>query len=202
MAFKKLHPDLLERISVLGFTEPLPFQKKLISTIKSGINCYAFAPEGSGKSTGLVISTLHKLNFEAKGDAPRAIIVVKDKEAALALEENFKRFTRYSNIRVYSLYEEGKIELQREEVYVGVDIVIATPKRLAKIYFQNGINLNKVQLLIVEDANFLAKSNFTTEIIRISQSIPNGQYMVIGEYAEKVFEKFDAEFMEKSKVLK
>lgn len=202
MAFKKLHSGLLESIEQAGFVDPLPYQKELISLIKSGVNVYAFGPEGVGRSTAIVLSTLHKLNFEAFDDPPRAIIIVKDKEAALEMEANFARFTRYSDIRVKSVYEEGKVELQREEIYVGVDVVIITPKRLHKIYFLNGINLNKIQLFIIEDAQFLAKENLNPEIVRISQSTAKCQYIICAEKREKVFEKFDVSFMEKCRVLK
>lgn len=202
MAFKKLHPHLLEKLQELDYPNELPLQKKIISNIKSGFNLFIEAPENSGKSTALIISTLHKLNCEAFEDSPRALIIVKDKAAALELEENFKVFTRGSDIRVLTVYEERKIEMQREEIYIGVDIVICTPKRLTKIYFQNGINLNTLQLFIIEDAEFLAKVNFTTEIIRLSESISKCQYLIFTNEMDKKLEIFKSHFMRNSKVIR
>ena len=202
MPFKKLNPELLETINRIGINEPLPFQEKVLQKIKSGSNIYAIGPDGIGKTTAIIISTLNKLNYEAFDDAPRAIILVKDKEAALELEEAFKRFTRGSDLRIFAAYEELKIELQREAIYLGVDIVIATPKRLSKLYFQNGINLKLLLLFIIEDAEFLSKVNFTTEIIRLSESISKCQYLIFTSQMERKLEVFNTHFMSNSRVIR
>ncbi len=202
MPFKKLNAELLETINRIGMVEPLPFQEKVLQKIKSGSNIYAIGPDGIGKTTAIIISTLNKLNLEAFDDAPRAIILVKDKEAALELEAAFKVFTRGSDLRIYAAYEELKIELQREAIYLGVDIVIATPKRLSKLYFQNGINLKLLQLFIIEDAEFLAKVNFTTEIIRLSESISKCQYLIFTRQMERKLEVFNTHFMSNSIVIR
>ena len=55
MAFKKLNTHLLERLDELGFSDPFPFQKEVISKIKAGNNIYAIAPKDSGKTTSLII---------------------------------------------------------------------------------------------------------------------------------------------------
>ena len=202
MPFKKLNPELLETLNRIGINEPLPFQEKVLQKIKSGSNIYAIGPDGIGKTTAIIISTLNKLNYEAFDDAPRAIILVKDKEAALELEEAFKRFTRGSDLRIFAAYEELKIELQREAIYLGVDIVIATPKRLSKLYFQNGINLKLLLLFIIEDAEFLSKVNFTTEIIRLSESISKCQYLIFTSQMERKLEVFNTHFMSNSRVIR
>ena len=201
MLFKKLPPELSEKIESLGISEALPFQEKIFQKIKSGANIYAIGPKGIGKTTSFIISVLNKLNYESFDDAPRAIILVKDKEAALALEEAFKVFTRGSDLRIYSAYEENRIEIQREAIYIGVDIVIATPKRLSKLYFQNGINLKLLQLFIIEDAEFLSKVNFTTEIIRLSESISKCQYLIYTTHMDRKLEVFKSNFMSNSIVV-
>jgi superfamily II DNA/RNA helicase len=196
MTFKKLNPELKESMSHQGILEALPFQEELFPKIKSGSNCFIVAPEGSGKTTALVLYTLNKLNFSAFDDAPRALIVVKDKDAAIHLEEEFKRFMKGSDLRIYAAYEEIKIEIQREAIYVGVDIVIATPKRLHKIYFQNGINLKLLQLFIIEDADFLIHSRFTSEIVRLSYSISKCQYLIFSTKMHPKIAVFKNQFME------
>ena len=202
MSFKKLNSELREKLESNGFKEALPFQKKIISNIKSGSNIYVIGPAGIGKSTALVISTLNKLNYQSVEDAPRAVILVKDKEAALAMEENFRQFTKPRDIRVYSAYEQGKIEDQREEIYIGIDVLIATPKRLSKLYFQNGINLKILQLFIIEDAQFLERMNFITEIIRLSESISKCQYVIFADSFTPKLNKFKTHFMQQSILLK
>ena len=145
MPFKKLIEPLRDILDHLGFSEPLALQKQIISPIKSGSSLFVIAPDNSGKTTSLVISVIQKLK-SAFEDSPRALIFVKDKEAALGLEDLFNTFKKGTNLRVYCAYDEHNIDAQRDEIYDGVDIVIATPKRLNKIFYLNGINLNKLQI--------------------------------------------------------
>jgi len=61
MPFKKLHSDIKEKLAFFEITVPTPFQSKSIPIIKSGANIYCTAPEGSGKTTTLILTTLQKL---------------------------------------------------------------------------------------------------------------------------------------------
>ena len=147
MSFKKIIEPLKITLQEKGFESPLPLQKLIWSKIKGGLSMFCIAPKNSGKTTAIILSVIQKLNGEAFEDAPRALIFVKDKQAALDLEAEFKTYTRGTDLRIYCAYEEYNIELQREDLYLGTDIVIATPKRLNKIFYLNGINLNKLQIL-------------------------------------------------------
>lgn len=201
MSFKKLNTPLNEALERLGFEEPLPFQSKILSKIKSGSNVYGIGAEGCGKTTALIISTLQKLKSEAFDDAPRALIIVKDKTAALELEEAFKLFIRRTDLRIFSAFEEHKINNQIDSIYIGIDIVIATPKRLSKIYFLNGINLSQLQIFAIEDAEFLQRVNLNTEIIRLSNSIKKCQYLIFANKMESKIKKFEESFMNRSIVI-
>ena len=138
MPFKKLIEPLKLVIKKKGFVEPLPLQKKILAKIKSGSSLFIIAPEGSGKSTSLVMSVIQNLKA-AFEDAPRALIFVKDKQAALDLELEFNLFKGGTDLRVYCAYEELNIDIQRDDIYNGTDIVIATPKRLTKFSFLTGL---------------------------------------------------------------
>ncbi|NKI24977.1 DEAD/DEAH box helicase [Arenibacter nanhaiticus] len=202
MSFKKLQPELLEALDRLKITEPLPFQKKVLSKIKGGASVFGIAPEGSGKTTSIVISTIQKLECAAFEDAPRALIFVKDKEAALALEQEFKRFTYRMDLRVYCAYEEYDFEAQKNDIYDGVDIVIATPKRLNKIFFLNGINLGKLKLFFVEDAEFLVKSSMFADVIRTPESLERCQYVVFSTVFDHRMTRMQELFMANAQIVK
>lgn len=191
MSFKKLNPPLKEALERLNYEFPLPFQKKVLPKIKSGANLFGVAPEASGKSTALVISVLQKLGGSAFEDAPRALVIVKDKQAALLLEETFEKFTRHTDLRVYSAYEKVDIQNQKEAIYDGVDIVIGTPQRINKLFSITGINLGQLKIFIVEDAQFLMATSDFKSLIRIPVHLNNCQYVV-----------FSSEFNTKIKRLK
>lgn len=202
MSFKKLIEPLRDILEHKGFDEPLAFQKKILSKIKGGASMFAVAPKGAGKTTSIVLSVIQKLKGKAFEDAPRVLIFVKDKQAALDLELEFSAFKRGTDLRVYCAYEEKSIDDQKDEIYFGTDIVIATPKRLNKIFFLNGINLNKLQMCIVEDAQFLLGNNSFSEVTRTPESIGKCQYLIFSEKFDKRFERWQDTFMYNSQLVK
>lgn len=201
MAFKKLIEPLQQTLTAKGFTQMLPLQKLILSKIKGGDNLIVIAPEGSGKTTSLIISVINKLNGQAFEDAPRALIFVKDKQEALSLEARFKEYTKGTDLRVYCAYEEYNMELQREDLYLGTDIVIATPKRLNRIFYLNGINLNMLQMFIVEDAEFLFRNNHFAEVTRTPESIEKCQYLIFSTKFDARFERWQNSFMYNSQTI-
>ncbi|MDT0685226.1 DEAD/DEAH box helicase [Autumnicola psychrophila] len=202
MSFKKLNTPLKEALDRLGYESLLPFQKKLIPKIKSGKNLFAIAPEGNGKSTAIVISTLQILESKAFEDAPRALIFVKDKQAALELEEKFNEFTRYMDVRVFSAYDEPDIEQQKVSIYEGVDVVIATPNKLFKLFKITGINVSQLKLFIVEDAEFLLNSRDFNDLIRVPAHITKCQYLVFASEFNSKIERLKDSFMSHSEVVR
>lgn len=195
MPFKKLLDSLQTNLKNKDFLTPLPLQHNILSKIKSGASMFIIAPKNSGKTISIVISVIQKLKGKAFEDAPRALIFVKNKQAALDLELEFNAFKKGTDLRVYCAYDEKPIDVQRDEIYDGTDIVIATPKRLNQIFFLNGINLNKLQLCIVEDATFLFNNNNLAEVTRTPESIGKCQYLVFSETFDKRFKRWQDTFM-------
>jgi len=202
MSFKKLHPLLKESLENAGFETSNAFQKKVLPVLKGGSDAYVIAPKGSGKTTALIIATIHKLKAEAFEDSPRAIITVKDKTDALALKDEFERFTKNTDLRVYALYDEYDIEKQKTEVYYGQDIVIATPSRLSKLYFLNGIHLGEVQLFVIKDADYLGRNNAYNHILRLSESVTKCQFLIIADAMNSKIQNYQNNFMSNAHIIK
>lgn len=202
MPFKKLIEPLKDAIERKGFEEPLPFQKKTISKIKGGANIFGIGPDGCGKTTSLIISVVQKLKGQAFEDAPRALIFVKDKQAALDLAAAFRDFTKQTDLRIYCVYDQLDIDTQRNELYEGSDIVIATTKRLNKVFYMNGIDLNKLQLFIIEDAEFLFRNSSFSEATRVTESLNKCQYLVFSTNYDSRFDRWRDSFMYNSQIIK
>ncbi|WP_411894704.1 DEAD/DEAH box helicase [Winogradskyella sp. A2] len=202
MSFKKLHPLLKESLSNLGFETSNAFQKEALPILKGGADAYIIAPKGSGKTTALIIAIIHKLKATAFEDSPRAIVVVKDKQDALALKDEFERFTTHTDLRVYALYDEYDIEKQKEEVYYGQDIVIATASRLSKLYFLNGIHLGEIQLFAIEDTDYLGQNNAYNHILRLSESLKKCQYVIIADEFNSKIKNYQNAFMRNAQLIK
>lgn len=185
----------------VGIEDPTTLQAELIPKIKSGAHVFGIGGEGAGKTETIIISTLQRIQMRAQGDNPTALIFVKDKAAVLALEERFKPYVEFSDVRVRTAYEERIINHQKDEIYLGADIVIATPKRLSKLYFLNGINLMELKMIIVEDAEFLVGTDQHTDIHRITESI-KAQHVVFASAWTDHLEKLKDLFMANAQIVK
>jgi len=202
MFFKKLNPEILEALEINNFEAPTTLQKKALPIIKGGANVFCIASKGSGKTTTIVISVLQKLKCKAEGDAPRALILVETKAEALKLKEEFEKFVKPRTLRIYTAYNEQTLDQQREEIYYGQDILIATPKRLNKLYLLNSLDLSQLKMYVLEDAEFAEKGLYFAAINRIPESIDKCQYLVFAEKLSPRLKRFEETFMYRSQIVR
>lgn len=199
MSFKKLHPHLFERLAGLNIENPTPFQKASIPVIKSGANTFCIAPKESGKTTSLILTTLQKLKCEARGNAPRAVVIVENKEKVLELFDAFRVYAKYSSVRVYASYEQLHIDVQKSEIYMGIDVLITTPKTLQNLFLTNGVSVADIKLCCIEDAGFLIQQREFTRVITTSESLSKCQYVVFAEKLHPKLKRLEDYFMEYAK---
>ena len=201
MPFKKLHTDIREKLESLEILTPTPFQNSSIPIIKSGTNVYCVAPKNSGKTSTLVWTTLQKLKCEAVGNAPRAVILVKNKERAMELYETFLAYTKYNSLRLYVGHEQLHIDVQKSEIFMGVDILISTPKTMNKLFLLNGVSTAQLKIISIDDAEFLSQHSSYSALMSIAQSIQKCQYVIYSEKMHPVLKRFESYFMERSKIV-
>ena len=199
MPFKKLHSDIQEKLEQFEIVTPTPFQTKSIPVIKSGANVYCTAPKDSGKTTTLILTTLQKLKYQASGNAPRAVVLVENKERALELYEAFLRYTKHNSLRVYVGYEQLHIDVQKSEIFMGTDILISTPKSMNQLFLLNGVNVSDLKIFSVDDAAFLVQKSAYSAIMSITQSISKCQFVIYSEKTHPMLERFESYFMERAK---
>ncbi|MDE3740488.1 DEAD/DEAH box helicase [Maribacter polysaccharolyticus] len=201
MPFKKLHPNIKETLEQLEIASPTPFQRNSIPVIKSGANVFCTAPKDGGKTTTLILTTLQKLKCEAVGNAPRAVVLVENKERALEVYQAFLGFTKYNSLRVYVGYEELHIDIQKSEIFEGVDILISTPKTMNKLFLMNGVSTSQLKIFSIDDADFLTQKSDSSAIISITQSIQKCQYVIYSEKLNPKLKRFETYFMEFAKTI-
>lgn len=199
MPFKKLHSNIKDKLEELEISTPTPFQVKSIPIIKSGANIFCTAPENSGKTTTLILTTMQKLKCEEVGVAPRAIVLVENREKVLKLNEDFIKFTRHTSLRVYACDDKHHIELLTSEVFEGVDILIATPKTVCKLLLLEGLNITQLKIFNIDDAEFLSNKTAYTDLMAITQSINKCQYVLYSEKINPMLKRLETQFMEYSK---
>jgi len=201
MPFKKLHSNIKEKLESLEIITPTPFQKASIPIIKSGANIFCTGPKNSGKTTTLILTTLQKLKCEEVGIAPRAIILVENKERALELFEAFLIYTRHNSLRVYLSDEKTHVDVQKSDLFEGVDIIISTPKAMDKLFLFNGVNTTQLKMLSIDDAEFLSQKPSYNAVMAITQSMNKCQFVIYSEKMHPILKRFKSYFMEHSKIV-
>ncbi|MDB0011640.1 DEAD/DEAH box helicase [Crocinitomicaceae bacterium] len=195
MSLKKFSEVLQTAMELAGFENQTEFQKKAISKYKEGKDFIGIGPDGCGKTTSIVTGVIQKLGDASDDDAPRAVVVVKDKESALELEAEFARLGRRTELRVVVTHDKGKKVHQRIDLYLGADIVIGTGKRLFEMYHQNGLNTGNVKIFVIDDAEEIFKAGLGMQINRLSESIQKCQYVVLNNKLTDRVKNASASFM-------
>lgn len=201
MPFKKLHSDIQEKLESLEIITPTPFQKASIPLIKSGANVFCTAPTNSGKTTTLILTTLQKLKFEPVGNAPRAIVLVENKEKASELYDTFLKYMRYTPLRVYLGDEKLHIDVIKSEIFEGIDVLISTPKIVNKLFLLEGISTSQLKIFSIDDAEFLTKNSAYTDLMSITQSINKCQFVLYSDKMYPALKRFESYFMKYSRTI-
>ena len=201
MNLKKLIPALVTGLQDAGFAEnPTKIQSASVAQIKSGVDLYVVAPTGTGKTTAIATGIIQRLKDEFEV-APRAIVMVASKEKAFELEEQFEVLAKHTDLRVFTVFDQGIIQYQRDIIYEGLDILIGTPKRLNELLKVNGIRLTQVKMLVVDDLNAYRLEQYSL-IYHLAESIPRSQFVMVADVWNKNFEKFNERIMKNPKIIK
>jgi superfamily II DNA/RNA helicase len=188
MKQKKLTQELVSGIVDAGLDIELKeIQRLAIPKIKSGADLYVIAPEGSGKSTAIILAVIQQLK-KAVEEAPRAIIMVENREKAIAMEEQFDIVAKHTDLRCFSVYDQGKFQYEKDMIYEGLDVLIGTPKRLNELMNNTGFPIVKVKMLVVDDAETFFPIRQHTVIYRIADGIEKSQFLI---FADHWIDKFD-----------
>jgi ATP-dependent RNA helicase RhlE len=185
MHLKKINESLQKRLVEVGLTEANELQKDTFSTIKSGADIVIQAPKGSGKSTTIVLNVIQRLAKPTE-ESPRALIMVEDKQQVLEMVQLFQELGRNNDLRIYGIHEKTDLDEDKNQISLGIDVLIGTPNKLNIMFSTAGYNVNRLLMLIVDDADILLKYRLDIIIKRISDSIPKVQRLF---FCNKITEK-------------
>lgn len=201
MNLKKLVPELVAGLNAAGFDEnPRKIQSASVPLIKSGADLYIVAPEGAGKSTAIIIGIIQQLKA-ALEVAPRAIIMTANKDKAFEMEQLFELLAKRTDLRVFTVFDEGVIQYQKDLIYEGVDVVIGTPKRLNELLKVNGIRLTQIKVFAVDDVDTFAMIQYPL-IYQVAESIKRSQFIMAAAKWNKNFEKLNERIMKNPRISK
>ena len=176
MTFKDLglSAPILKAIEKKGYTEPSPIQGKAIPEVLKGKDVLASAQTGTGKTAGFVLPILEKLiQQEYKRPIVRALILTPTRELAAQIQQNVKEYSEFVNIRNVVIFGGVNQKPQVSALKNGVDILVATPGRLLDLNNQGFINLKKVEMFVLDEADRMLDMGFLRDIQRIMTLLPD-----------------------------
>jgi ATP-dependent RNA helicase RhlE len=190
----KLNKQLIRSVTEAGYFTPKEVQLKILPRIIGGQDVITVSPEGSGKTTAYVLGVLMRLKYGLE-EAPRALILVPDKEKVLEVIDQFELLNKNETIRVVGLFTESSMQPQMDALADGVDIVVATPDRARAIYLKLGLNLNKIMMFVIDDAAEIVKQGAQLPVAELANSIVKCQHLVFTEVMHGKLQQMIEPFM-------
>ena len=149
-------------------------QQETFSTIKSGADAVIQSISGSGKTTTILLNVIQRME-KPVGESTRALVLVQNKEKVMAAVEQFKKLNHYTNLRVFGVHEKGDIDYDKNQISLGMDVLIGTPIRVNDMFSSAGFNMNTIKMLVVDDIEEMLRKREDTIIQRLSMSAEKTQ---------------------------
>lgn len=192
MQLKKINPKLQQALIECGLTDANEMQQETFSTLKSGADAVIQSPKESGKSTTIVLNVIQRLE-KPVGESTRALIIVENKEKVVEMVELFQKLGNYTDLRVIGVHEKGDIDYDKNQISLGMDVLIGTPTKINDMFSSAGFNMNTIKMFVVDDADVLFRNRMDAIILRLSLSVEKTQRLffcsTITERAEVLADK-------------
>jgi ATP-dependent RNA helicase RhlE len=169
-----LSAELIRAVAEKGYTEPTPVQNQAIPLILAGRDLMAGAQTGTGKTAGFTLPLLQRLHTTPmpQRGAVRALILTPTRELAAQVEASVETYGKYLHLRSAVIFGGVSINPQITKLRRGVDIVVATPGRLLDHVGQKTVDLSKIEILVLDEADRMLDMGFIHDIRRILALLP------------------------------
>jgi len=167
-----LQAELLRAVSAEGYTTPTPVQARTIPVVLERRDVLAGAQTGTGKTAAFALPILQILNKAGRGRFPRALVLTPTRELAAQVADSFRVYGQNLPLRQTVVFGGVGINPQIDKLRRGVDILVATPGRLLDHASQRTVNLSKVEILVLDEADRMLDMGFIFDIKRILKLLP------------------------------
>ena len=163
-----LAPEIKRSIGKLGWKRPTDIQYKAIRPILRGEDVMGIAQTGTGKTAAFAIPVLQLIHTgkenQRRRDGIKCLVMVPTRELALQLDEVFSSLARGTRVNVFALTGGVEQDPQIQQLQDGVDILIATPGRMFDLLNQQVLRLERVQILVLDEADLMLDLGFINDI--------------------------------------
>ncbi len=166
-----LKKPLLSALSELEFEEATPIQIQTYPLILSGKDVVGVAQTGTGKTIAYLLPILQQLAYSDQRQ-PRVVVVVPTRELVMQVVNEVKKLTPYLSIRAVGIYGGTNIKTQKQNVYDGCDILVATAGRLYDLIMSGVLRMKEVQKFIIDEVDEMFNLGFRPQLTAIMETLP------------------------------
>ena len=179
--FKAFHlnEEIYQAIKLIGYKNPTPIQKKIIPEIMSGFNIIAHSRTGSGKTAAFLLPMLAKLKQHSQIVGARCLILSPTRDLAFQTGTFCKKLGKFTDLR-FALIAGGKgFDDQFEKLAQNPDIIIATPGRVLHHIEEGSLQLKKVEIIIIDEADKMMELSLGEQLRKIIQFCPPQKQIIL-----------------------
>lgn len=173
--------DLLDGLEAMGFTKPTPIQELAIPVILANKDLIACAQTGTGKTAAYVLPIIDKI-ISSQFSHLNTLILAPTRELAVQIDQQVQGFSYYvpvSSIAIYGGGDGAIWDQQKKALKAGADIIIATPGRLISQLASGDIKLDKLEHLILDEADRMLDMGFYEDIVKIISYLPKERQTIL-----------------------
>jgi ATP-dependent RNA helicase RhlE len=185
MSFESLglSAELNRAVSKKGYSTPSPIQKQAIPVVLEGRDLMGGAQTGTGKTAGFTLPLLQRLmesDIPRKGRRPlRALVLTPTRELAAQVAESVRDYGCYLPLRSTVVFGGVSINPQKMKLIKGVDVLVATPGRLLDHVSQRSVDLSKVEILVLDEADRMLDMGFIHDIKKVLALVPKNKQTLL-----------------------
>ena len=167
-----LGPSIQRGIRAAGFVRPRPVQEQAIPAALEGRDILGLAQTGTGKTAAFALPVLERLLATRGGADPRVLIVAPTRELASQIGDEIGSLARFTRIRIATVFGGVSINVQTAELRNRPQIIVACPGRLLDLLGRKAVRLDKVETLVLDEADHMFDMGFLPDIRRIMAALP------------------------------
>ena len=196
-----LNTPLRNALEDLNFQTPTPIQEQAFSSIMSGRDVVGIAQTGTGKTFAYLLPLLRMLKYSEQKN-PRILIMVPTRELVVQVVEEIEKLAKYINLRVTGVYGGVNINTQHQDLMQGLDVVVATPRRLYDLVLRRAVQLKSIQKFVIDEVDVMLDLGFKFQVNNIIELLPKNRQSIMfsATMTETVEEMIDANFKTPEKI--
>jgi ATP-dependent RNA helicase RhlE len=177
MSFQSLglSQPVLQALALKEYSHATPIQQQAIPTVLTGRDLLGIAQTGTGKTAAFMLPSIDRLGRSDRRAGPRAcrmLVLAPTRELASQIADSARAYSRFSQLKVATVFGGTSVGKNRQELARGVDILVATPGRLIDLIEQRFLTLNEVEILVLDEADQMLDLGFIHALKQIVRLLP------------------------------